>query len=239
MVGVVKPINLPHMEEEHMRNFLFILFCSLPLVAGADISAVYEVDNGNNLTIHYRDADHLRMEMAPDQFMLVSDGTVYMVRKENGQWMAMDMSAMGRMMKQMGRQAAESAPEIDPDDYSIEDTGRTETVAGYDGKVYQAVGPDGERTEMVMSSHEDIRTLNRAWMALSGKMVKNMGGRQEEGMESLFEQSAFKELGGALRVDDDMRLKSVSTDKRADDFFSLPEGTRVQDMSGMGGMPGR
>lgn len=223
-----------------MRKFCISLICFLPLLAVADISGVYKVGGGKTMTLHYRDSDHLRMNLGPGEFMLVREGKAYMVNGQDGQWMAVDMSSMGKMMQQMGAMAGQAGGGAEPADrdYRFRKTGGTETVAGYQGQVYEAVGADGERTEVVVSDDEDIRTLTRGWLEFSGKMISRMGAGNMGNLDSLLERDELKKLGGTLRVGDSMRLQSVSTEDKPDAFFRLPPGTQVQDMSNMR-MPGR
>lgn len=222
-----------------MRNLLILLFCFLPLLGVADVSGTYGLKDGNTMTLYYGGADRIRMETGADQFMLVRDGKVYMVRKSGGQWTAMDMSAMGKMMQQMGFQSGQrqtdDGADVDVDEYSFRDTGRTETVAGYQGTVYESVGPRGDTSEVVLSKHEDIRSLSKGWMQFSGKMMSNIGLDTDDNLKALIEREDFNDMGGVLRVEDGMRLQSVSTANKPADFFQLPPGTQMQQMPPMGG----
>lgn len=221
-----------------MRGKIFAVLALLPLWSWAQISGVYEIADGQSIKLSYKDDQNMRMEVQQGQFMLVQDDKVYMVHQQGGQWTAVDMSKMGEMMKRMGQQAPQhGAGDVSGGEAEFNDTGRTETIAGYEGKVYEVVSPDGERNEVVLSKHDDIVELSRAWVRISGKMVQNMGMMDKAGLEDAISESEVNEMGGMLRVGDDMRLKSVSTEDKGDDHFELPEGTRIQDMSGM--MPGR
>lgn len=223
-----------------MRKLVIALGLMLPLASLADITGQYEMPDGKTMTMHYRDSDTLRMDMGPDQFMLVDGDKVYSVQKQNGGWMAVDMSSMGKMMQQMGFQPGaqgQGQPQKDESgDYEFRKTGRSETVAGYEGEVYESVAPNGDTQTMVLGDHKDIRNLTRGWVQFSGKMMSNMGVGSDKGMDALLEDGMFDKLGGMLRVEDGMTLKSVDTADKPDSFFALPPGTEVQDMSGMGGM---
>lgn len=219
-----------------MRYLITVVLVFLPLSLWADVSGVYEIEGGQTMELSYKDSEHMRMTMPDGQFMLVQDDKVYMVHRQGGQWTAMDMSKMGEMMKRMGQQAQQQAGEAEPEgDPEFNDTGRTETVAGYEGKVYEVVSPSGERNEMVLSKDDDIIALSRAWAQISGEMVKNMGMMDDEGFDDAISESEVEKMGGMLRVGEDMRLKSVSTEGKGDDHFELPEGTKIQDMSEMMG----
>ena len=168
-------------------------------------------------------------------FMLVNGDKTYMVRQQNGQWVAMDMAAMGQMMQQMRQQSGQQSPaqvEQGSGDVQFRDTGRTETIAGYEGSVYEVTSND-ETQEVVLSDHEDIIALSQAWMEFAGKMTQQMGALNEQMEENLLSESDISNHGGMLRLSDDMRVKSVSNDSKGSDYYELPAGTKVQDMGNM------
>lgn len=223
-----------------MRYLITVLLACLPLSLWAEVTGVYEIADGQTIELSYKDSEHMRMSMPGGQFMLVNGDKTYMVRQQEGQWVAMDMAAMGKMMEQMRQQSGQQSPQEQQggSDVEFRDTGRTETIAGYEGDVYE-VTSDGETTEIVLSDHEDIAALSRGWVEFTGKMTKQMGAMKDQMEEDLLSQSDIEERGGMLRVGDDMRVKSISTESKGSDYFELPEGTRVQDMSDMRGMGGR
>ena len=219
-----------------MRYVITVVLALLPLSLWAEVTGVYEIANGKTMELSYKDSEHIRMSMPGGQFMLVNGDKTYMVRQQNGQWVAMDLAAMGKMMQQMRQQGGKkSAPgKQGSSDAEFRDTGRTETIAGYEGSVYE-VTANGETNEIVLSDHEDIVALSRGWVQFTGNMSKQMGAMNEQMQDDLLSKSDIDERGGILRVGNDMRVKSVSTDNKGADFYELPQGTRVQDMSNMGG----
>jgi hypothetical protein len=227
-----------------MRYVITVLLALLPVSLWAEVTGVYEVQGGKTMELSYKDGDHMRMSMPGGQFMLVNGDNTYMVRKQNEQWVAIDMAAMGKMMQQMRKQGGGQSPgqgQPGSGDVDFRDTGRTETVAGYEGSVYEVTGPEGETSEIVLSDHEDIVALSRGWVEFTGNMTKQMGAVSEQMQDRMMSRSDIDKRGGILRAGDDMRIKSVSTDSKDSAYFELPEGTKVQDMSGMGGgmMQGR
>ncbi len=218
-----------------MRYVMTVVLALLPLSLWAEVSGVYEIEGGQTMELSYKDGDHMRMSMPGGQFMLVNGDKTYMVRQQNGQWVAMDMAAMGQMMQQMRQQSGQQSPaqvEQGSGDVQFRDTGRTETIAGYEGSVYEVTSND-ETQEVVLSDHEDIIALSQAWMEFAGKMTQQMGAMNEQMEENLLSESDISNHGGMLRLSDDMRVKSVSNDSKGSDYYELPAGTKVQDMGNM------
>lgn len=219
-----------------MRLIITLLLAAMPLAVLAEVSGMYEVANGKTMQLNYKDDNHIRMDMpAQNQFMLLKGDNTYMVRKQKGQWLAIDLESMGKMMQQMGDHSGGQGEAEASGDAELRDTGRTETIAGYEGKVYEVTDSEGNTREMVLSDHEDIIELSRGWVEFSGSMMEKMGAGNEQMQQDMLSESDLAEYGGILRVDDDMHLKSVSTDGKGSDYYDLPEGTKVQDMSDMGG----
>jgi hypothetical protein len=219
-----------------MNKHWLLIICLLPLIAHAEIKGVYQVKGGGTMTLAYQDSEHMRMDTGPDNYMLVQGDKTYMVQRKGDGWTAMDLSAMkGAMqgaMQGMGNQQPEPSQPAGEQDYGFQDTGRTETVAGYEGKVYEVRDPDGSTTEVVISEHEDIRELSRAWMQFSRKNAENMGFGGAQAISQAFTDNRINKMGGLLRAGDSMTLKSVSTSVGGD-YFSLPAGTQVQKMPNM------
>lgn len=217
-----------------MRVFLMLMLLA-PLGATAGVSGVYQLSSGQNMELSYKDSDHMRMSMPGGHFMLVNGDKVFMVRKQGGQWIAMNMAEMGKMMQDKGMKAQKNKQvQQAADQVTLKKTGRTETVAGYKGTVYRVTDGQGHTDEVVFSQHEDIVKLSRGWVEFSSRMASSMGMMNDE-MQDILDQQDIDERGGMLRVGDDMRLESVSTGTKGSEFYQLPEGTRVQRMpTGLG-----
>ncbi len=219
-----------------MRLIITMILVVMPLAVLAEVSAMYELADGRTMELNYKDDNHIRMDMpASNQFMLLNGDDTYMVRKQKGQWLAIDLASMAKMMQQMGNQSGGSAEADSSGDVEFSDTGRTETIAGYEGQVYEVTDSEGNTREMVLSDHDNIIELSRAWVEFSGSMMEKMGAGNEQMQQDMLSKSDLAEYGGPLRVDDDMRLKSVSTDSKGSAYYELPEDAKVQDMSNMGG----
>mgnify|MGYP003571098821 CR=1 FL=1 len=218
-----------------MRFFpLIALF--LATSAWADVAATYTVKGGDEIRISYRDSDHIRMQVSADNFLLLADGKVWSVMRQGGGWMAMDLNQMSGMMKGFGMPSGKGA-EQEAGEASFSATGKTETVAGYQGEVYTVTDSAGRTHDMVLTDHDDVEQVSRAWLEFSAATAQLMGGAaiSPDRVLSALDQSAPT---GMLRQADNMVMQSLSTDDLADDVFALPAGTQVQKMPKMPAMPG-
>jgi len=220
---------------QRLTIMLVALFA--PALALGGVSGTYAVSGGQSLELSYRDNTHMRMDITDGQFVLVNGDDTFMVRRQGGQWLAMDLSAMGRMMQRMGRGGGESESGTGASAFSYQDTGRTETVAGYEGSVHAVTGPQGEKTEVVLSDHEDIIQLSHGWVRLSGKLAEQLGMMTDSIQKKMLSPEEIDRRGGILRIGDELRLQSVSTEDRGQAHYELPEGTQVRDIAG-GAPPG-
>lgn len=206
--------------------------------AMADISATYRVGGDHSMTVSVRDDRAVRMDVAKDTFMLLKGDKTYSVRRDGKRWVAMDMAEMQKMIAGMGGIAEDDFDESDEGgDFNFRDTGRSETVAGYSGKVYEVVDDDGERTEMVLTDHRDIVALTRGMNRLGMQSASNMSGEETVSMELI--SSIFPDgRSGMLRQGRDMVLVSVDKSSKPASFYDLPPGTVMESMPAMPGMGG-
>jgi hypothetical protein len=216
---------------------------SLTLVAGlllsgavlADISATYNVGGNHTITVSVRDDRTVRMDVAKDMFTLLKGGKTYSVRRDGNRWLAMDLAEMQKMFAGMA-----GIPSDDEDgggDIRFRDTGRTETVAGYRGKVYEVTDDEGQRVEMVLTDHRDVVAITRGMNRLAVQAGSNMTGEKAPGMDML--NSLFPGgHGGVLRQGRDMVLVSVDKTSKPASFYDLPPGTVMESAPAMPAMPG-
>jgi hypothetical protein len=200
----------------------------------ADITGLYRVsyspDEGGtmSMTVSVRDDRHVRIDAGSDMYTLLKGDKVYSVRREGNRWVAMDLSEMGKMVG--GLAGLVSEDDDDAGDGEFRDTGRTETVAGYRGKVFEVID-EGRRTEVVMTDHKDITALSRG-MYLIGKQGAESMGFAMGG--DLFPGG----YNGLLRGGQEMVLVSVDKAKKPAGYFDLPAGVVMQSMPAMPAMPG-
>lgn len=212
-----------------MRRFI-LLFCLVlawpaAVLAASDIVATYQYTDGTMVTLCTRDAQHVRMDTSPTAYTLLSGGKVYSVNCDSGQCQVYDLGAMssGLASGMTSMFGGGSEP-----DYEVryEKTGKTETVAGYKGAVYNAVvledGKAVRRDEMVLSTHSNIKKVTDAWMAMADALTQSMG---QSFRDSLNEAKKMG-YGGILRYGDEMRLAKLSVRNLDAGYYKLPADAR-------------
>ena len=214
---------------------LLTLAFALPAAAG---TATIANSDGTTMTFEYRGGDLLRVGgMEDESYMLVRDNTLYVVNFNDGEPMVIDASSMMKGFSGMVQQAAPSATTAGF--VSLEETGRSETVAGIKGEVYLlTTNEDGvERTQEVVMS-DDARAIEfRDAMFIMGRAAMDAFGEQQLAEDNKDLQKELEEMNlGVLRVGDDMTVTELSGDRIAAARFELP--AEPMDMQGLGAMMG-
>ncbi len=229
-----------------MKNVLAIFFIvavsfiGIDRSAADDLVATWSLKDGPPMTIELQDQDNFRMNLGTDAYLLMSQGNGFMVSKENGEWVAMSMESMKRMMEmsgigdlmaRMGEKHAQegSAPQF-------QKTGEVETIAGIKGEVYKVSMDNGrgeqETVEMVFSDDARLVRLHQAqarWAESSGIM----SGQDEPSFSEFMKQYANKGPGGAmLRYADVMKLETIQEATLTTARFQVPR-IKEMDMSPM------
>ncbi|MEE4252033.1 MAG: hypothetical protein V2I38_15710 [Alcanivoracaceae bacterium] len=204
----------------------------------ADVTAVYQLDRKNQMTVSVRDQNQIRMDVAKDMFMLLKGNKTYSVRKEGSGWVAMDMDEIAKMSggfagMPMGDDSYEDDGQAQG---SFRDTGRSETVAGYQGKVYEVIDEEGERTEVVLSNHKDLTAITQGMARFGAQTASNMGFAGAGAVPDLSDIAGG--YTGLLRQGKDMKLVSVDKSAKGSGYFDLPPGTLMEKMPDMGAAPG-
>lgn len=214
-----------------MRSWILAtVLLTLAWAAHADWEAVYRTNGGEPLTVQVRDDQHVRFGMGEQGFAVLVDGKPYSVMNQGGQWIAFDMDAMFEAMGQMGRSQGRQDASTMP---TLKDTGRTETVAGFKGTVYEVTDQRGRTTEVVMSKAPEVAAATRGFLAFIHRMAAGMGG--PGAMDTPIMGDMVGEYGGILRSDD-FELVRLEEKNLPDSTYQLPEGTRIQQIPRM---PGR
>lgn len=127
---------------------------------------------------------------------------------------------MSMMQGMAGNAGGEEAAPVDVD---IVDTGRTETVAGIEGSVYEVVGPNGDSAEIVASNDVGQADLYNdmmgAYLGGLGDGLAAMAGSDPAAGFQMFQEEP---LGIILRAEDGMRLVSVQETDIDPARFELP-----------------
>lgn len=209
-----------------MRFLIAGLLMATTLPALADGQATMEsgtAENHATLNVSWS-GDNLRMDFpgqAQAGFLLLKDGTGYMVSEMQGQTVIMEMAKLKAMAEGMAGDAGadpaianQQASEVT----SLDATGETETVAGLEGDVYQLAWVDkagnAHTDELVLSDNPQVRELSAGFDAYQQSVTGEP--------DAIAVALAERELG-LLRFGDRFRLTSLSTESPAPERFTLPE----------------
>ncbi len=201
------------------------------LSAHADLVGTWQVTQGQPVKVYYQDDDHLRMDVGNDTYLLIIGDKAYTVMNQGGQKMVMDMAAMGGAMKAFGgaamQQAETRAQSYDPASVAYGKTGKKETIAGYEGELYEVSvkGPNGlEKYEFVASRNKDVIQLQKAFQMIGERMAKTLMSKDTlAGFNRAAEMAESQNIGGMLRYGNDMVLKSLEKKDLPADMFLLPK----------------
>lgn len=214
----------------------------------ADVTAVFSTGAQEQITIEYRDDNHVRMSAPGGGYLIITGGEGYIAMQDGNNWTVFAFRDMAAMISRLG--AGMSAMGFGGDEISIVDfdatteirnTGRRETVAGISGEVYEVSttnSSNGNRevTELVLSNHADALSAYQGFMRIT-TMMGEMAGIQ--GLDALMDESYG--LGGqaVLRADNDWIMSSVTRGNIPDSNFVLPaEPTPMPNIPGFGGGQG-
>ena len=211
--------------------------------AAADVTGIYTTGDSGKLTVYYQDGGNVRMQMSDDSYVLVRGSGIYMVGRDGGDWQVIDLSQVRRQMDQMGlggildsalqQNQPQAAFEAE---YELKDTGRSETVAGIGGTVYQVTYKDADSgkvttEEAVLTDDERVQAAQRAMLKVSQQMANTMFGKQFESFFAEMEMGPAKDLG-LLRSGQDLVLASIEDGAIDDKIFELP--AAPESMDGLG-----
>lgn len=198
---------------------------SLSCAAWADGTATLQT-GGERMNIEYL-GDMVRMNVGQgdNNYMVVRDGRVYSIME--GQ--VFDASSF---MEAFASDAPAPGADIGKF-HGLKSTGRSETVAGMTGEVFELDFTDHEgqrrQSELVLSSDPRARSLQKAFNGMSMTMAKAMG---KDSSAEVREMERMLGDRGILRFDQDMQVVSISGGAPAASRFELPG--EPQDMGGMG-----
>ena len=88
-----------------------------------------------------------------------------------------------------------------------------------------------ETHEMVLSREPEVMAMHKALGIHARRMAKSMGSSDDMDYQEMQKQMDRQKLGGMLRYDKVLKLKSLGKKSIPANFYSLPLGTK--DMSSM------
>jgi hypothetical protein len=197
----------------------------LTVPAWADVTAVYAMAGGDQLRVEYRDAGNFRVGMGADNYQLMLDGHLYAVAE--GQ--VIDVEKISRQIRAVGADTflagllGDATSDV-PTEVSVRPLGRQETVAGYQGEVYEALArtSNGEqRAELVVTDNAELQAVQDALMKVAKQAVAAVGAKSSPYAKPL-EQVEQQRLGGLLRYGEDLRLVSLDHEPIAGGRIALP-----------------
>lgn len=198
----------------------------------ADVTATYQSDD-ETMVVSVRDAQHVRMGNDSEYTLLSGDKT-YAVRRDGKGWAAMDMAEMQSLSKGMAALQEQQAgmypdedEEQDPVVESVTNTGRTATVAGYRGKVFEVTYDNGDQAEVVLTNDVNVVAVTEGLHQLIKRSAENSG------FANMLENQPDLPKGyrGILEADG-LVLQKIDSSDKGKQYFSLPAGVRMETLSG-------
>lgn len=194
----------------------------LPLLAAGSAT----IKSGAEISeISWLDTQTVRMDLAAEGgYMVLREGKIYMVYTDPEGGMPPVME-VGDMMQGLVEALAndddmnDSASPLSQRTASVEKTGKTETVAGIKGDVYDVAFVDGKgetsHQTVVLTSDALVTEMTTAYFAVSGAMM---------GSERVaeFTDALPRKQRGLLRMGDDMVLQAISKEAPTANAFELP-----------------
>lgn len=214
-----------------MRNWILAAVLALaPFGARAELTAIFDTRSGDGVSIEYRDAENFRINLDAETYQLVRAGRMYLVASHQGEREVIPLSDVGEQLTALGLGGmaqkmigAQGAPV--PEQVSFRPLGRTETVAGYAGEVYEVTTRDahGERrAEAVAAADAELGAVQDALLSMAEQAIALLGYDTGSAESRLVRQVRAQNLGALLRYDDEFRLREVLRGPVAEARLSVP-----------------
>lgn len=196
-----------------------LLMTLTPLSVWAAGTATIQTGSDDS-TMAWLDSNTVRFNppMAQGSYMIAREGKIYMVNPAaSGMPQVMEMGDMMQGFAKMGQ--AQNPSILDTRIQSVKATGKTETIAGMKGEVYQVTTVDGKgqtkTAEAVFTNNPLAVEMTAAFLSFSASMA---------GKDNVakFKDALPKGKHGLLRMGSDMVVKSISKDALAASEFELP-----------------
>jgi len=212
-----------------------VLTICLPVSAWAGGIAHIEAD-GATTVVEFDGKSLMRLEEKDqsDAYMVMRDEKLYSVAQQSGMAFVIEIGATVAQLGDMSEHRDLYGKDV-REIKALRDTGRSETVAGISGVVYELdyINNAGQSvTEtLVLSSDPTVYELTQATMAMSEIMMRAAGMEKSADIEMMNASVLGKGLG-VLRHGDDYMLSSIKEGKPAAKRFTLP--AKPMDLSNMG-----
>lgn len=200
--------------------FIALLFAS---AAHAELKGSYSLQQGKKtLDLYYLDDHHMRANLADQQQLVLKGSESWLLQRQGEQWLAVDADQAAALLK------AAHGEELNKQEIGtvqLRDTGRTETVAGYSGKVFELHVGDNT-SEIVLTDNPDVLALTNGWRTLALKLSRGLGAKQSLQLQQALAQIPQRGMGGLLRQGKDLTLVAIDKGVGARDV-DFPANTQV------------
>jgi len=233
------------MKFNRVSLFVCWVLCTVVVGARADMTGVYSlVDDKNKdagtMTIQFRDTQHIRYSFkgkkpAETGALLLVNDTLYAITPQGE---VMDMAMVAGIAGALG--GADKHTKTAPK-FTLEASGKKETVAGLVGEVYH--WSDGTHAgELVLSQDARAKQLSQAMERVGNHMQQSMGNAHVAAIfRQMRDHSALQGKGivrSQERSGSGMRLEKISEAPLADALFILPKKTNAAALPGLpNGLP--
>ncbi|HSB95808.1 MAG TPA: hypothetical protein VLC91_05145 [Spongiibacteraceae bacterium] len=196
-----------------------LLFAS---ASHAELKGSYQLNKGKQkLDLYYIDDRHMRADLDQKSQIVMKGNEVWVLKKQGEQWLAMNADQVGMLLK--AAQTKHPLPNLEP--VTLRATERSESVAGFPGRIYQATS--GEHTgEVTLSDNAQVLALTNGWRKLALKLSENLGAEQAAQLQQVLNTLPTQGMGGLLRQDDQLVLLAVDNKIKAADA-DFPADTKV------------
>lgn len=199
-----------------------LLLASVVLHAHADIKGSYELSKGTPLTLAFRDPQHMQVASGADKAVLVKGDETWALKRQSDGWLAVDVKSAGGLLAALKKSHEK---EIPSGPLQLRALNRKETVAGYQGDVFEL--SDGQRqTEIVLTDNPDVLALTNAWRSMAGRVAENLEQRDIDRLQQALAVIPQTGKGGLLRQGDNLKLTAISKQVNAADL-DFPAGTQT------------
>lgn len=204
---------------------LRIVFCGIAIAlsaaAHAELKGSYQIDQNKPLDLYYLDDQHMRVDIANKNQLVLKNSQSWILHRQGDQWLGVDADQAAAVLK--STHGEELQKDIGP--IELRDTGRTETVAGYQGKVFELHAGDNHY-ELVLTDNPDVLALTNGWRKLALKLSQSLGAAQTQKLQQALSKIPDHGMGGLLRQDKQLVLTAVTKNINRSDV-DMPPNTQL------------
>lgn len=206
------------------RTLLIFVLVLTSAAVNADLAGRYRLPGNSALEVYYKDENTLRADIAPHGYLLLNGDQMYMVMEKAGMRMAMDLEQMGAMVSGLRNQALAPDQKVADLVPEIKDTGRRETVAGFEGQVHR-VKVGNNQTEVVLTKDPEVVKITRGFITAATRLGQVLSNEDRAAAAAAIEQLQNSGYGGLLKQSGGVQLEAIRQQEKPDSFYRLPPNT--------------